>query len=177
MAFARKVYVTMFILMKTIIFISRGRYEGIANVESYRDIQGQTGTDRDGQGQTGTDKDKEGQAWTNRDRHGQVGTSRDRKGMSLLVPVCPGHIPVCPCLFLLVPGLSEALTSIIGKYPYIPLELANNYFKQNQLDQGTWLCQTNLDNFMDDLGPYGTNLYQFRTFFFLGPFFPPPPHL
>ena len=58
MAFARKVNVTMFILMKTVIFICRGRHEGIANVETYRD----------GQGENGTDKDKQGQAWTDRDK-------------------------------------------------------------------------------------------------------------
>ena len=58
MAFARKVNVTMFIPMKTVIFIFRGRHEGIANVETYRN----------GQGKTGTDKDKQGQAWTDRDK-------------------------------------------------------------------------------------------------------------
>ena len=70
MAFARKVNVTMFILMKTVIFICRGRHEGMANVETYRDRQLQTRTDRDRQGQTGTDKDKQGKAWTDRDRQG-----------------------------------------------------------------------------------------------------------
>ena len=64
MVFARKVNVTM----KTVIFICRGRHEGIANVETYRDRQGQTGTDRDRQGQAGT----------NMDRQGQTGTSRDK---------------------------------------------------------------------------------------------------
>ena len=63
MAFARN-YVTMFILMKTGIFICRGRHENIANVETYRDGQGQTGTDRDRQGKTGTDMDKQGQTRT-----------------------------------------------------------------------------------------------------------------
>ena len=58
MPFARKVNVTMFILMKTIVFICRGRHEGIPNVETYRDIQGQTGTGRDIQGQTRTSRDK-----------------------------------------------------------------------------------------------------------------------
>ena len=58
MAFARKVNVTMFIPMKTVIFIFRGRYEGIANVETYRDKQGQTGTDNE----------KQSQAWTHRDK-------------------------------------------------------------------------------------------------------------
>ena len=33
--------------MNTVIFICRGRHEGIANVETIRDRQGQTGTDRD----------------------------------------------------------------------------------------------------------------------------------
>ena len=33
--FARKVKVTIFILMKTVIFICRGRHEGIANGETY----------------------------------------------------------------------------------------------------------------------------------------------
>ena len=41
-AFARKVNLTMLIVMKTVIFISRGRHEGMANVETYRDRQGQT---------------------------------------------------------------------------------------------------------------------------------------
>ena len=43
-AFASKV--PMCILMKTVIFICRGRNAGKANIETYRDIQGQTGTDR-----------------------------------------------------------------------------------------------------------------------------------
>ena len=110
LAFARKVNVTMFILMKTIIFICKGRHKGIANVETYRDGQGQTRTDRDGQGQTGTEKDKHGQAWTDKDRQGQVRTSRDRKGMSLFVPArpclslpCSCFVPACPCLSLLCP--------------------------------------------------------------------------
>ena len=68
MAFARKVNVTMFILMKTVIFICRGRHEGIANVETYRDRQGQTRTDRDRQGQTRTSRDKHGQTGTDRDK-------------------------------------------------------------------------------------------------------------
>ena len=53
----------MFILMKTVIFFCRGRHEGIANVEKYRDRQGQTRTDRDIQGQ-----DNQGQAWTDSDK-------------------------------------------------------------------------------------------------------------
>ena len=68
MAFARKVNVTMFILMKTVIFICRGRHEGIANVETFRDIQGQTRTDRDRQGQAGTSIDRQGQTGTDRDK-------------------------------------------------------------------------------------------------------------
>ena len=68
MAFARKVNVTMFILMKTVIFICRGRHEGMANVETYRDRQLQTRTDRDRQGQTRTSRDKHGQTWTDRDK-------------------------------------------------------------------------------------------------------------
>ena len=46
--FARKVNVTLFIL-KAVIFICRGRNDGIANVKTYRDRQGQTGTYRDRQ--------------------------------------------------------------------------------------------------------------------------------
>ena len=49
---------SMFILMKTVIFIYRGRHECIANVETYRDRQGQAGTDKDNQGQAWTDRDK-----------------------------------------------------------------------------------------------------------------------
>ena len=68
MALARKVNITMFILMKTVMFICWGRHDCITNVETYRDKQGQTGTD----------KDKQGQAWTDRDRQGQTGTDRDK---------------------------------------------------------------------------------------------------
>ena len=57
---------TMFILMKTVIFIFRGRHAGIANVKTYRDRQGETGTDKDRQLRTGTDKAKQGPAWTDR---------------------------------------------------------------------------------------------------------------
>ena len=53
-----KTNITMSILMKNVIFICRGRHEGIANVETYRD----------GQGQTGTDNEKQSQAWTDRDK-------------------------------------------------------------------------------------------------------------
>ena len=68
MAFARKVNVTMFILMKTVIFICKARHAGIANVETYRDRQGQTGTDRDRQGQTRTSRDRQGQTGTDMDK-------------------------------------------------------------------------------------------------------------
>ena len=68
MAFARKVNVTMFILMKTVIFICRGVHEGIANVETYRDRQVQTRTDKDRQGQTRTSRDKHGHTGTDRDK-------------------------------------------------------------------------------------------------------------
>ena len=70
MAFAREVSITMFIVMKTVVFICRGRHEGIANVETYRDRQGKTRADKDIQGQTGREKKKQGQAWTARDRQG-----------------------------------------------------------------------------------------------------------
>ena len=102
-----------------------------------RDIQGHTGTEKDRQGHTGTEKgqtgtyrDRKGQTGTYRDRQGQGGTSkqgqgqegtiRDRKGMSLLVPTLSllvPALPACPCLSLLVPGLSLASTNIIGKLP------------------------------------------------------------
>ena len=42
MGFVRKVNVTMLILMKTVIFISRGGHEIIANVEAYKERPGQT---------------------------------------------------------------------------------------------------------------------------------------
>ena len=96
-ALARKVNVTMFILMKTFIFICRGRHEGMANVETYRDRQLQTRTDRDRQGQTRTSKDKHGQAWTDMDRQGQSGTERECPCLSLFDSACP-------CLSLLVPA-------------------------------------------------------------------------
>ena len=56
-------------MMKTVLFICRGRHEGIANVETYMDRQEQTRTDRDRQGQPGTDQEGQGQAWTDRDRY------------------------------------------------------------------------------------------------------------
>ena len=77
-SFAIKVSVTRFILMKTVIFILRGRNAGIAKVETYMDRQGPTGTDKDRHRQARTDKDKQGQTGTDRDRQGQAGTSRDR---------------------------------------------------------------------------------------------------
>ena len=58
----------MFILMKTNIFICRGRHAGKVNVETYRDRLGQTRTYKDKQGQTGRDKDKQGQTGTDRDK-------------------------------------------------------------------------------------------------------------
>ena len=67
---ARKVNVIMFILIKIVILLCRGRHYDIANVETYRDIQGQAGTDRDRQGQTGTDSDRQGQTWIYGDRQG-----------------------------------------------------------------------------------------------------------
>ena len=59
MAITSEVTVTMFILMKTVIFICRGRNTGVANAE--------TGTNRDTQGQTGTDRERQGNAGTGRD--------------------------------------------------------------------------------------------------------------
>ena len=100
--FARNVNVTMFRLMKTVIFICQGRYEGIANIETYRDRQGQTRTDRDRQGQAGRSMDRQGPA----------GTERECPCLSLLAPACPCLVPACS---LHVPGLSLALTGIIGK--------------------------------------------------------------
>ena len=63
---------------------------------------------RDRQGQTGTDRDRQGQVGTSMDRQGQTGTSRDKQKQK-------ENVPVCPCLSLLVPALSQALTGIIGK--------------------------------------------------------------
>ena len=73
------------------IFVYRGGNAGIANGETYRDRQGQTGTSRDRKGQTETDRDRQGQARTDRNMQGQKGT-----------------VPACPCLTL-------ALTGIIRK--------------------------------------------------------------
>ena len=112
-AFARKVNVIMFIMIKIVIFICRGRHEDIAKVETYRDRQGQARTDSDRQGYTGTDRDRQEKAGPIMDKQGQVGTSRDKKGISLFVPVynclslpCPGLSLLCPCLSLLCPCLS-----------------------------------------------------------------------
>ena len=66
--FARKVDVVMFTLMKTVIFICRGRPAGIANVETYRERQGQTRTNRNRQGHTRTSRDKQGETGTDRDK-------------------------------------------------------------------------------------------------------------
>ena len=44
-----KVNITILIFIKTEIFICRGRNSGIANVETYRDKQGQTRTYRERQ--------------------------------------------------------------------------------------------------------------------------------
>ena len=54
----RKDNLTLFILMKTVLFICSGRHKEIANVETYRDRQGETRTDRDIQEQTRTSRDK-----------------------------------------------------------------------------------------------------------------------
>ena len=86
LASARKVNLNKFILMKTVIVICMGRHEGIANVETYRDRQGQKRTDSDRQGRTRTSRDK----------HRQSGTTRDKQGQK-------GNVPACPCL---VPALS-----------------------------------------------------------------------
>ena len=61
-ALARKVNATIFI--RTIIFICRGRHEGIASVETYRDKQVQIRTDRDRQDQKRTSRDKQGRKKT-----------------------------------------------------------------------------------------------------------------
>ena len=114
-AFPRN-YVTMFILIKTSIFICRGSHEGIANVVTYRDRQGQTGIDRDRQGKTGTDRDRQGQAGTSMDRQGQTGTSRDKQGRK-------GNGPVCPCLSLFVPALSLLVSALSLLVPALLLAL------------------------------------------------------
>ena len=59
MTYARKVNVTMFILMKPAIFICRGGHKGIANVEKYRDRGTWTRKDMDRQGQAGTIMDRQ----------------------------------------------------------------------------------------------------------------------
>ena len=68
----------MFVLMKTVKFICMGRHEGIANIEIYRDKQGQKGSGRDGQRQAGTGRDRQRQAGTGRDRQGLTRTSREK---------------------------------------------------------------------------------------------------
>ena len=114
-AFARKVNVTMCILLKTVIFICRGRYEGIAHVETCRDRQGHKRTDEE----TRTSREKQGQAWTDRDKYGKSGTEREYPCLSLLVPACPClSLPrpclslLCPCLSLLVPACPCAVPGI-----------------------------------------------------------------
>ena len=110
---ARKVNVTMYILMKTVIFICSGRHEGIANVETYRDTQGQKRTDRDIQGQkkdrqghTGTEKGRQGHTGTDKGKEGQASKDRDKKGQSGTERECPCLslpcllVPACPCLSL-----------------------------------------------------------------------------
>ena len=77
MAFTSIVNLTMFILMKTVMFFCRGRNSGRANVETYRDKQGQKRTHRDRQGRTGTGRDRQRQTWTDMDIQGQAGTDRD----------------------------------------------------------------------------------------------------
>ena len=62
----------MFILIKTVLFIYMGRHEGIANIKTYRNRQGQTRRDRDRQGQAGTIMDRQG-------RTGETGKSRDKQ--------------------------------------------------------------------------------------------------
>ena len=59
-AFTIEVTVNMLILMKTVIFICRGRNTGVANAETYRDKQGYTRTNRDRQGETRTCRDRQG---------------------------------------------------------------------------------------------------------------------
>ena len=82
LAFASKVNVTMFILMKTVKIICGGRYEGLANVLTYRDRQGQTKTNKDREGQKWTDKDKHGRTGPDRAIHGQTGTEMDKQGQA-----------------------------------------------------------------------------------------------
>ena len=59
--FASKVIVTEFILMKTVLIIFREENAGMANIESYKDRQEQTGTAKERQGRTRTSRDRQGQ--------------------------------------------------------------------------------------------------------------------
>ena len=58
-AFARKVNVTIFILIKTG-YSSAGVNMKVANIDTYRDRQGQTRTDRGRQRQAGTSMHRQG---------------------------------------------------------------------------------------------------------------------
>ena len=78
---------SMSILMKTEIIICSGRNAIIANVETYRDRQGQTRTDRDRHGQTRTSRDRKEQTGTDWNRQGQAGTYRDIQGRESKTPV------------------------------------------------------------------------------------------
>ena len=80
-------------------------HEGIANIETYRDRQGQTRKDRGRQRQAGTSRDRQG--WT--------GSCRDKQGQKGIVPACPCFSLLFPAFSLLVPALSLVLTGIIGK--------------------------------------------------------------
>ena len=119
-AFAWKVNVITFILMKTVIFICRGRecrYSKCRDIQgqpgTYKDSQGQTRTSKNKQGQAATSSDKQRQAGTDRDRQRQKGTSRDRKGLSLFVSVWPCLVPACPCLSLLFSLLVPACPCVV----------------------------------------------------------------
>ena len=98
-AFARKVIVTIFILIKTGLFIYRGQHEG----SKHRDIQGQTGTDKDRQGQTETSWNKHAQTGIDRDKQGQKEIVPACPFLSLLVPALSLLVPACPCLSLRCP--------------------------------------------------------------------------
>ena len=93
MAFTSNANITIFILMKIMIFICRGRNAGIENLETYRDKQGQARTHRERQKKTRTGRDRQRETWPDRDIQGKTGTDRDKQ----------------------VPALYLALTSIIGK--------------------------------------------------------------
>ena len=89
MAFASKVNVTIFILMKTVLFICRGRNVGIANINIYMVKQEQARTYRDRKVYIRTHWDRHGQTGTFGDKQGLAGTDRVRPCFSLLVPACP----------------------------------------------------------------------------------------